>query len=124
MFGGLSLEDSRTASGGRAAQRRRLALLAVLAANRHRPMSRDKLLALFWPERGADEARHSLAQLVYGIRQELGDQVVITGADDLRTNADLLSADVIEFEDAIDRGDLEAGEALYSGPFLDGFYVS
>lgn len=122
-FGGLSLEDGRTGSPGRTAQRRRLALLAVLAANRHRPISRDRLVALFWPDRGAEEARHSLAQLVYGVRQELGDQLVLTGADDLRSNAELLSADVVDFEDALDRGDLEAAEALYAGPFLDGFYA-
>ena len=126
-FGGLSLEDGDPGSPGspeRAAQRPRLALLAVLAANRHRPVSRDKLLGFFWPDRDADDARHSLAQLVNGIRQELGEDVLLSGVDDLRTNPERLAADVAEFQDALDRGNLEAAVACYEGAFLDGFFLS
>ena len=125
-FGGLSLDDgsASTPSFGRVAQRRRLALLAILAANRHRAVSRDKLLGLLWPERRAEEARHSLAQLVYGIRQELGDEVVVSGPDDLRTNPALISADVADFGEALERGDLETAVTLHAAPFLDGFFLN
>lgn len=124
-FGVLSLDDGTAAASiGRTMQRRRLALLAVLAANRHRPVSRDKLLGFFWPERRLEEARHSLAQLVYAVRQELGDDVLLTGTDDLRTNPDLFGADVAEFFDALDRGDLESAVSIHAAPFLDGFFLS
>ena len=123
-FGGLSLEDGPTGGVKRAAQRKRLAFLAVLVANRHRPVTRDKLLGLFWPERPADEARHSLAQLVYALRRDFGDDLLLSGADDLRTNPDALSADVVDFENELDRGNLETAVALYAGPFLDGVFVN
>src|SRR5258706_201318 len=122
-FGGLSLEGEHAGSVGRSAQRRRLALLALLAARRHPGVGREKLLGLFWPDRGPDEARHSLAQLGYGIRQELGDEVLLSGPDDLRANPALLSADVSEFESALDRGEFEIAAGLYAGPFLDGFAI-
>jgi DNA-binding SARP family transcriptional activator/tetratricopeptide (TPR) repeat protein len=123
-FGALSLEGGAPGPGGRSGQRRRLALLALLAAHRHRAVSREKLLLYFWPERAPEEARHSLAQLAYGIRQDLGDEVLQSGPDDLRTNPAVLSADVADFEAAIDRGDLQTAVALYAGPFLDGFFLS
>ena len=123
-FGVLALDDGTAGSIGRAMQRRRLALLAVLAANRHRAVSRDKLLAFFWPERRLEEARHSLAQLVYAVRQELGDNVLLTGPEDLRTNPDVVAADVAEFLDALDRGDLESAVKIHTSPFLDGFFLS
>jgi DNA-binding SARP family transcriptional activator/tetratricopeptide (TPR) repeat protein len=104
-------------------QRRRLALLIVLAAARHRPVPRDRLIALFWPDQPGDDARHALAQLVYGVRKELGEQSLISGADDLRLNAAVVSADIADFDDAVDRGELERAAALASGVFLDAFYV-
>ena len=108
---------------GRGAQRRRLALLAHLAAHRHRPVSREKLLGYFWPERPSAEGRHALAQAIYSIRHDFGERVLVSGPDDLRTDPAGVSADVIDFLDALDRGDLEAAVAAYTGPFLDGFYV-
>jgi Phosphoribosyl-AMP cyclohydrolase len=41
-------------------QKRRLALLALLAASRERSLSRDQLLAYLWLESTAANARHSL----------------------------------------------------------------
>ena len=122
-FGGLSLTAGDGGAAGRGAQRRRMALLAVLAVQRHRPVSRDKLLGLFWPDRPSAEGRHSLAQLIYAIRHEFGDAVLVSGADDLRTDPAGVSADVIDFELCHDRGDLEAARC-YTGPFLDGFYLN
>ena len=123
-FGGLALAAGEGGNSGRSAQRRRLALLALLAAQRHRPMSRDKLLGFFWPERPSVEGRHALAQLVYAIRHGFGDEVLRSGADDLRTDPSGFSADVIDFLDACDRGDLDTAVRCYTGPFLDGFYIN
>jgi DNA-binding SARP family transcriptional activator/tetratricopeptide (TPR) repeat protein len=122
-FGGIALTRDGEAVSGRTAQRRRLALLAVLAAARNRPVSRDRLLALMWPERDADFARHSLAQLVYGARQQLGDDALISGADDLQLNPARVWSDVAAFEDALDQGAVESAVPLYAGPFLDSFFI-
>jgi DNA-binding SARP family transcriptional activator len=122
-FGEATLSTESPNTGARIIQRRRLALLIVLAAARHRPVSRDRLIALFWPDQPADDARHALAQLVYGIRRELGEEALISGADDLRLNAAVITADIADFEDAVDRGELERAAALASGNFLDAFYI-
>jgi DNA-binding SARP family transcriptional activator len=55
VLGELSLSGPEGPVTGRASQRRRLALLAVLAVARGRPVTRDKLVALLWPD--ADSER-------------------------------------------------------------------
>lgn len=60
-FGGLALVDG--AGAGVATQRRRLGLLALLAAAGERGLTRDKLLAYLWPESPPENARHSLDKL-------------------------------------------------------------
>ena len=57
-FGGLSLTGESGPVTGAATQRRKLALLAVLATGGERGVSRDRLLALFWPDSNAEHARH------------------------------------------------------------------
>jgi DNA-binding SARP family transcriptional activator len=47
-----------------AEQRRRLALLVLLASGRERGVSRDKLIAALSPESPSDSARHALHQLL------------------------------------------------------------
>jgi DNA-binding SARP family transcriptional activator len=120
-FGGLSLSGAE--GPGQLSQRRRLALLALLAVARDRGMQRDKLLGYLWPESTADGARHSLEQLVYGLRRELGESLFI-GTNPLVLNANALTSDVAEFETAIESGRLTDAVRLYRGPFLDGFYIS
>src|SRR6185503_15476783 len=56
VLGGLALIGPDGPIGGRAGQRRRLALLAILAHARGRPVSRDKLIALLWPETDTERA--------------------------------------------------------------------
>jgi len=122
-FGGLHLDTGSGAAAGRGAQRRRLALLARLAAARGAPVSRDKLVALFWPDHDTASARHALAQAVYEIRRSLGDHALLGPAADLRLDSRVVSSDVADFEEALERGDLERAAALYRGPFLDGVFV-
>jgi TolB-like protein/DNA-binding SARP family transcriptional activator len=103
--------------------RRRLALLAVLAASGDRGRSRDQLLLLFWPDATQSRARHSLDQLLYALRSSLGESV-FAGVNPVRLNPEVIASDVGAFDGAIERGDLEAAVEEYRGPFLAGFYLS
>jgi DNA-binding SARP family transcriptional activator len=124
-FGTLALagREDDTLLGKHGHQRRRLALLAVLAAAGEQGRSRDQLLLLFWPDATQPHARHSLEQLLYAIRSSI-DEAVFAGVNPVRLNSDVVSSDVGEFQVALKRGDLEEAVAEYRGPFLDGFYLS
>jgi DNA-binding SARP family transcriptional activator len=60
--------DGGTACGGAAAQRKSIALLALLAGAGRRGLSRDRILATLWPEAPAELANHRLTQLLYSLR--------------------------------------------------------
>lgn len=121
-FGGLSLcDEAGRPLGGPAAQRSRLALLAVVAASGDRGVSRDRLQALFWPESDATRARGALNQAVYSLRREAGELTV--GTTELRLNPAVLTSDVRRFEEALAAGRTEAAVATYAGPFLDGVHL-
>ena len=126
LFGGMALADDAGPIAGRAAQRRRLALLAMLAVARGKPVSRDKLIALLWPEAGTDRARHLLADSLYVIRGELGNDVVRATGNELSLDCARMTSDVIAFSDALDAGDRACAVKAYAtgGPFLDGVYLS
>ncbi len=104
-------------------QRRRVALLTIVAAAGERGISRDKLIAYLSPERPTDSARHSLHQLLYYLRQQGGADIFL-GSDPLRVNPAHLTYDVTLFDSAFDAGAWEAAARLYHGPFLDGFHLS
>jgi len=123
-FGSIAVERDSLPLAGRATQRRRLALLALLASAGSRGVRRDKLLGYLWPESDTEQGRHSLSQTLYSLRQELGADVILAGVDDVRLNASLLPSDVGEFEDALAAKQLDRAVALYTGPFLDGFFLS
>lgn len=122
-FGGLSLEANGAPSPGAAAQRKTLALLALLA--RHpRGLSRDKLIAYLWPETDAEHGRSLLRQACYALRRDLHEDKLFLGTTELRLNAAVVTSDVQTFEDALARGDRARAVEVYAGPFLDGFYLS
>jgi DNA-binding SARP family transcriptional activator/TolB-like protein len=108
---------------GAASQRRVLGMLAVLAVAGERGMSRDKLVALLWPEADEDRARHSLTQAVYSARRALGADDLFLPGGDLRLNPERVRSDVQEMEEALDADDLERAVRLYRGPFADGFFI-
>jgi DNA-binding SARP family transcriptional activator/TolB-like protein/tetratricopeptide (TPR) repeat protein len=108
---------------GRAAQKRRLALLALLAASPLRTVSRDKLMGLLWPDKDEEQTRHLLSVAVYEIRKELGEEAVHTRGDDLTLDPAHVATDLDALRIALEEGDLDAATALYAGPFLDGFFL-
>ncbi|HEX4683951.1 MAG TPA: BTAD domain-containing putative transcriptional regulator, partial [Gemmatimonadaceae bacterium] len=120
-FGGLSIENS--ASRGAAANRRPLTLLALLAVSGSPGLSRDKVVALLWPESDAEHGRNSLSQVLSAIRRELAADDPVLGTAELRINTDVLACDVMEFEERIAANDFEAATRLYTGPLLDGVFL-
>jgi DNA-binding SARP family transcriptional activator len=123
-FGGLTLRLDGTPITGVVTQRRQMALLALLAVSGDEGMSRDKLLAYLWPEKGTDASRHILNQLLYSQRQHAGDAGLFLGRKTLRLNPSLIESDVHAFETAIAAGEAAQAVAHYRGPFLDGFFLT
>lgn len=124
LFGSASIEGPDGPVTGRAVQRRRLALLALLASARQRGVTREKLVGYLWPDSDPERARHLLSDSIYRINQAVGGEALIAAGDELRLNPERLPCDVWEFADAIERRDWERAAALHSAPFLDGFYLT
>lgn len=123
LLGGTSLENNEGPIAGRGAQRRRIALLAILATAR-RPVSRDKLIAYLWEDADTERARKLLSESLYVIRKALGEDSITAMGDAVQLNPDVIWSDVAEFTAALERNDDETAVELYSGPFLDGFFIS
>lgn len=122
-YGGLSLERDGVPYDGPASQRRRIAVLAVIAASSDAGVSRERLMGLFWPDADAPRARHSLDEALSGLRREFRSDDAFVGVSTLRVNHHVLSSDLAERAAALVAGDAERAVALYTGPFLDGFYI-
>ena len=124
LFGGASVITPSGPLSGRAVQRRRLALLALLVGARDRGLTRDKLIAYLWPDSDAERARHLLSDSIYRINQALGGEALTVAGDVLRLDPERLPSDAWEFGDAIANGDWQRAVELYTAPFLDGFFLT
>ena len=120
-FGGLALESVNEAVAPRLSAQR-LAILAVLAAEGDRRVSRERLTGLFWPDADEERARHSLRQALYTLRHEVGREIVRSDFV-LSLDASAITSDVAAFRAALARGDRPAAGKLVRGPFLQGFYL-
>src|SRR3954464_6944258 len=78
-LGGLSLERDACPVTGPASQLRRLGLLALVSAHGRTGLSRDRLLAILWPDLSEKRARGALAQLRYAMRRDLGEELLGSG---------------------------------------------
>ncbi|MFQ5705606.1 MAG: AAA family ATPase, partial [Gemmatimonadales bacterium] len=86
--------------------RKQLGLLVYLALEaRNRPVGRDVLLELFWPDAAEGLARHSLSQALTAIRRELGAGAVTRAGELVR----LLGPLTTDLDPAAPRG-LEFGD--------------
>jgi DNA-binding SARP family transcriptional activator len=104
------------------------ALLYYLAAE-VRPVSRDRLCFLFWPDAGETTARHNLSRLLTLLHSALPDPAILVAHDD---QIELRRASIWSDTRALSQfsadwrahGSLDAlrrAADLYRGPFLDGF---
>lgn len=124
LLGGATLQGRAGPVTGRAAHKRRLALLAILAVARGRPVGRERIIGLLWPDNPSDSARHLLSESLYVLRKELGEGALVGVGDEVALDPEGVSSDVGEFEAALEAGDVERAARMYAGPFLDGFYVA
>jgi DNA-binding SARP family transcriptional activator/tetratricopeptide (TPR) repeat protein len=123
MLGGLSVA-SRDGGAAASLQPRRLAVLALIARAGRRGITRDKLLALLWPDTDEETGRKALSQALYALRRDLREDSLFDGVQELRLNGAVASCDIVEFELACAQGELERAAELYEGPFLDGFRLA
>ena len=79
LLGGASLAGSAVRAP---VQRHQIAVLALLSTAPSARVSRDRIVALVWPESPASMARHSLNVALHGLRKALGEGVIRSvGAD-------------------------------------------
>ncbi len=123
LLGSASLAGDEGPLRGPAAQRHRLALLALLATARGSGVGRDRLAAFLWPESDTEHARNSLKQAVHAIRRALGADVIVSVGDELRLDPVAITTDLAAFEEAVAAGDAARAVAAYGGPFLDAFFL-
>src|SRR5258708_2468143 len=123
FLGGASIVIDGQAASGRATHRHRIALLALLIAHEGHAVTRDKLIAYLWPEKDADGGRNLLKVAVHELRKEFGDAAIRTTGDQLSANLAALDSDVGAFLGALARVDDRHAATLYTGPFLDGFFL-
>src|SRR5262250_324116 len=122
LLGGF---EARTASGLSLAMSRKKAqmLLAYLAMHPTHTHLRDKLATLLWDDAPAEQARQSLRQTLFAIRQALPVDPTLVDGDHVAFAAEAVAVDVSEFEQLArsdDPDDLERAAALYQGDLLEG----
>jgi DNA-binding SARP family transcriptional activator/TolB-like protein len=123
-LGGLAVISDDGKPVVAATQRRRLALLAVVAESGNKGVSRDRLLTLLWPDHDEPKGRHGLAQTLYALKRDLGVDSLFLGTSVLRLNGEVIASDIEDFRNAIAAGELAKAVDMYQGPLLDGVYLS
>jgi DNA-binding SARP family transcriptional activator len=123
-FGGLSVDLDGIPGTGAAQQRKTLGLLALLAVAGQRGFSRDKLIAILWPEADAEHGHGLLRQACYALRRDLHAPELFLGSIQLRLNPAVISSDVEAFAGVLEEGDPGKAISFYTAPFLDGFYLN
>jgi DNA-binding SARP family transcriptional activator/Flp pilus assembly protein TadD len=123
LLGGASLRSGNVPLAGPPAQRHRIALLSLIVAAWPQPLSRDRAMALLWPERDLVKARRLLNLAVHVLRSALGDDAIVSTNDGLLLNPTALTCDLHELRAAIAAGDPERIARCYTGPLLEGFHL-
>lgn len=106
------------------AQPKRLALLAYLAV---RPagegVSRDRILATFWPERPAGRAQGNLRAALHFLRRQLGGELIVGRGSTVRIAPRFFRCDATRLLAGREGEPPDVLLGLYRGDFLDGLYV-
>jgi TolB-like protein len=123
LLGGFDLQ-SRQGQAVVPAGRKVRALLACLALSPDSAWPREKLMALLWSDRGAEQARASLRQALAEMRRVLGEPSPVCAENDtVSLDPGLVAVDAIQFERLANAGKFDEAAMLYRGPLLDGHGV-
>ncbi len=123
VLGGFALEGSGGAPLPPPPHRRARAVLAVLAVCGDLGCTRERLLALLWPESDEAHARQGLRDALHAIRQALTPASLQSVTSLLRLDASVVGSDVLEFAQAVASGRLADAVRAYGGPLLEGFHL-
>src|SRR5687768_232174 len=125
LLGAVDLVDAGRSRNGDIGGTKPLALLVYLViTGRDKPIRRDTVATLLWPESEQKHARQSLNQALSQLRTVLGDDVIRSrGQEELDVDFERIGCDCFDFADLAKRGHLQAAVALYRGDFAHGFYV-
>src|SRR6185369_12129446 len=102
LLGGACLRSGDAPLSGPPAQRHRIALLALIVASWPQPISRDKAMAMLWPEKDVASARRLLNLAVHVLRAALGDEAITSTGDGLLFNPSKANCDLLDLRAAID----------------------
>jgi len=113
-------------TASRFTQVKRLGLLVYLAVEgEHGGCSRDRLLALFWPDSDEERARAALRQSIRFLRLALGQDVLIRHGEALLTiSQNVVACDAVACLRALRTQQDETALALYRVEFLPGLSVA
>ena len=123
LLGGACLRSGDAPVTGPPAQRHRIALLALIASAWPQPVSRDKAMAMLWPEKDLPSARRLLNLAVHVLRAALGEDAIASTGDGLLFNPSKANCDLLDLRAAIDADAAERVARLYTAPLLDGFHL-
>src|SRR5512134_332121 len=123
-LGGLSASRDDQPPSGAATQPRRLAVLALIARAGDRGITRERLLALLWPDTDEEAGRRALSQALHALRTDLRDDDLFIGVQELRLNLTTATCDVLDFDAAMAAHEWDRAATAYSGPFLQGFRLA
>jgi hypothetical protein len=121
VLGGFALDDGSGGPAPALPKRRADAVLAVLAVCGDLGCSRERLLALLWPESDEAGARHGLRDALHTIRRALGPGAVPAGRL-LRLDPAVVASDAVAFDEAFAAGRYADAVTVYGGPLLDGYW--
>src|SRR5947209_5091270 len=123
LLGGACMRAGDAPLSGPPAQRHRIALLALIVAAWPQPLSRDRAMAMLWPERDTANARRLLNLAVHVLRAALDDGAIASTGDGLLMNPSLVACDLHELRTAIAADAPERVVRLFTGTLLDGFHL-
>jgi DNA-binding SARP family transcriptional activator/Tfp pilus assembly protein PilF/TolB-like protein len=123
LFGGVLLRRDSSVLTGPPVQRHRIGLLALLAATWPQPVTRDRAMALLWPDRDNAQSRRLLNLAVHVLRRAIGERTIVSVADNLLFDPAGSNCDVQLVRAAVGNGDAEQVARWYGGVFLEGFHL-
>lgn len=125
LLGPLVIENDQRRVGK--LPRKARALMAYLASQSGRPVSRERLSDLLWPYQGSDQARHSLRNCLLELRKALGQSAGrYLAAEFANCRLQDIETDVDRFEQlsrSKDHAELAGAADLYRGEFLADFVI-